>query len=97
MELKGRIVVQAVLRDITARKRAERERERLIAELQEALARVKTLSGLLPICAACKKIRDDSGYWNQLEAYLKDHSEAEFTHSLCPECLARLYPRDGAG
>lgn len=53
---------------------------------------IKTLRGMLPICSSCKKIRDDAGYWNQIEAYLSEHSEAEFTHSICPECLRRLYP-----
>jgi hypothetical protein len=60
-------------------------------ELQEALSEIKTLSGLLPICASCKKIRDDKGYWNQIEAYIRDRSEAEFSHSICPECAKRLY------
>jgi hypothetical protein len=81
------------LRDhIQARKRAEAERERLIGELQAALANVKTLTGLIPICASCKKIRDDQGYWTQLESYLKQHSEAEFSHSLCIDCMRKLYP-----
>lgn len=75
------------------RTRALRQRERDLAErVQEALARVKTLSGLLPICAACKKIRDDQGYWSQIETYVSEHSAAEFTHSLCPDCVRRLYP-----
>jgi PAS domain S-box-containing protein len=78
--------------DITRRKHAEIEKERLLKELQKALENVKTLSGLLPICSACKKIRDDKGYWNQLESYIHDHSEAEFSHSLCPECAKNLYP-----
>lgn len=78
--------------DITERKRAEAEREKLMQELQEALTRVKLLSGLLPICASCKKIRDDKGYWTQIEAYIRDHSEAEFTHGICPECFKKLYP-----
>jgi PAS domain S-box-containing protein len=77
-------------RSITERLQAEEERQNLINQLQEALAKVKTLSGLLPICASCKKIRDDKGYWNQIEAYIRDHSEAEFTHSLCPECADKL-------
>lgn len=76
------------------RKRAEEERGRLIFELQESLAKVRTLSGLLPICANCKKIRDDKGYWNQIETYIKDRSQAEFTHGICPDCAARLYPQD---
>lgn len=62
-----------------------------VQELQEALTEVKTLSGMLPICSSCKKIRDDRGYWNQIEAYIREHSEAEFTHSICPECTERLY------
>ncbi|MBU2547691.1 MAG: response regulator [Proteobacteria bacterium] len=79
-------------RDVTVRKRAETEREDLIVQLQEALARVKTLSGLLPICSNCKKIRDDQGYWLQLESYIHDHSEARFSHGICPECSRKLYP-----
>jgi len=90
----GRVLYyEGSLEDITERKRAEEERERLIAELQEALAKVKTLSGLLPICASCKKIRDDQGYWREVELYIGEHSTAEFTHGLCPECAKRLYPR----
>ena len=60
--------------------------------LDRALASVKTLSGLLPICASCKRIRDDQGYWSQIESYLKRHTEADFSHGICPECAARLYP-----
>jgi hypothetical protein len=74
------------------RKQAEEERERLIAELQKALSEVNKLSGMLPICASCKKIRDDKGYWNQIESYIKDHSEAEFSHGICPDCVKKLYP-----
>ena len=65
---------------------------RLNTELETALAQVKTLSGLLPICAACKKIRDDAGYWHHVEAYIRDHSDATFTHGLCPICVDQLYP-----
>ena len=61
-------------------------------KLERALSEVKTLSGMLPICASCKKIRDDKGYWNQIEEYIRDHSEAEFTHSICQECAEKLYP-----
>jgi PAS domain S-box-containing protein len=82
---------RATNRDITKRKHAMEEREKLVVELQDALAKVKTLSGLLPICASCKKIRDDKGYWTQLEAYIRDHSEAEFSHSICPECKEKIY------
>lgn len=85
-------LVLAIVRDIRERKRAEEERERLITELQEALAKIKTLRGLIPICASCKKVRDDRGYWQQVEVYIRDHSEAEFSHGLCPECAQRLYP-----
>jgi len=77
--------------DITEQKEAEQEREELIRELREALEKVKTLSGLLPICASCKKIRDDKGYWNQIESYIEHHSEAEFSHGMCPDCLDKLY------
>jgi PAS domain S-box-containing protein len=81
-----------IARDITTRKEEEEERLQLIKELSEALASVKTLRGLLPICAACKKIRDDRGYWQQVEVYVKHNSEADFSHAICPECVARLYP-----
>ena len=80
------------LRDITAAKRLGEERERLIAELKEVIQKVRTLSGLLPICASCKSIRDDKGYWNKLEAFISEHSEAQFSHGICPECAKKLYP-----
>jgi two-component system, cell cycle sensor histidine kinase and response regulator CckA len=92
IEVEGKKYYQAILRDITKRKEAEEEREKLIHELQEALSKVNTLSGLLPICASCKKIRDDKGYWNQIESYITTRSEAEFSHGICPECLKKLYP-----
>jgi hypothetical protein len=78
--------------DITSRRNVEKEREKLIVQLRDALAKVKQLSGFLPICASCKKIRDDKGYWNQIETYIRDHSEAEFSHSFCPDCARKLYP-----
>ena len=81
-----------IFRDITQRKLLEEEREKLIEELKNALDRVKQLSGLLPICASCKKIKDDKGYWRQIELYIRDHSEAEFTHGICPDCVKKLYP-----
>ncbi len=83
--------VLAIVRDITARKEAEAEREKLIRELSSAINKVKTLSGFVPICASCKKIRDDEGYWQQVEKYIADHSDAEFSHSICPDCQHRLY------
>jgi PAS domain S-box-containing protein len=70
----------------------EKEKENLITRLQEALSQVKLLSGFLPICVSCKQIRDDKGYWNQIESYIREHSEAEFSHSICPECAKKLYP-----
>jgi two-component system CheB/CheR fusion protein len=85
------IYYTGIVRDISERKRVEGEREKLILDLQDALANVKTLSGLLPICAACKKIRDDKGYWNQIESYIRDRSEAQFTHGLCPDCAEKIY------
>ena len=81
-----------IIRDITERKRAEEERERLIRELQEAMAEIKVLDGLLPICATCKKIRDDKGYWKQLEDYISDHSKATFTHGICADCARKIHP-----
>ena len=77
--------------EIVERKELEQERERLIAQLQEALAQVKILSGFLPICASCKKIRDDSGYWKQIEEYLSAHADVTFSHGICPDCAKKLY------
>ena len=81
-----------ILIDRTEAHLAEEERARFICELQAALAKVKALSGLLPICSSCKNVRDDKGYWNQIEVYIRDHSEAEFSHGLCPSCAEKLYP-----
>lgn len=78
--------------NITAQKKAEMDRMHLIEKLQTALSEVETLRGLLPICACCKKIRDDQGYWNHIEAYLRKHTNTEFTHTLCPECVKQYYP-----
>ncbi len=72
--------------------KAARERENIILELQDALAEVITLRGIIPICSSCKKVRDDKGYWNQIESYIRDHSEADFSHGICPECAKELYP-----
>ncbi|MEE8542098.1 MAG: hypothetical protein V3S66_10605, partial [Desulfobacterales bacterium] len=81
-----------VMVDITERKKAEAEREQLIKELQEALAAVKTLRGLLPICSYCKKIKDDRGYYHQIESYIQKHSDAEFSHGICKECAEKHFP-----
>jgi len=88
----GRSVHLAAIRDITERRQAEQKQEQLILELREALAKVKTLSGLLPICASCKRIRDDAGYWTQVEVYIREHADVRFSHGICPECFAKLYP-----
>jgi CheY-like chemotaxis protein len=94
LELLPLVITEAVKRygDRVLRIKVEKEKEKLIVELHEALANIKVLSGLLPICSSCKKIRDDKGYWNQIESYLEKHSEAKFSHSICPECVEKLYP-----
>ena len=80
-----------ILTDITERKKLEFERNKLINELQDNLKKVKQLSGMLPVCSHCKKIRDDNGYWNQIETYIKKHSEVDFSHGICPECAQKYY------
>jgi hypothetical protein len=77
------------LTDVSKEMQVEEERERLVIELQDALSKVKTLSGLLPICSSCKKVRDDKGYWKEVEEYIRDHSEADFSHGICPECVEK--------
>lgn len=71
---------------------SERKYKKIASDLRKSMARIKILSGMLPICAKCKKIRDDKGYWNQIESYIHRHSEAEFSHSVCPDCARKLYP-----
>ncbi|MEK6743448.1 MAG: transporter substrate-binding domain-containing protein [Nitrospirota bacterium] len=83
--------ITGILRDVTERKLSEAERDKFIQQLRAALAEVRTLSGMLPICSSCKKIRDDKGYWNQIESYVSEHSGAEFTHGICPECEKKVY------
>jgi methyl-accepting chemotaxis protein len=78
--------------EIAEREQAEEERNQLIAGLTDALAQIKTLTGFLPICSSCKKIRNDRGDWEQMEAYIREHSDAEFSHGICPECIRKLYP-----
>ena len=78
--------------DISKRKEIEADREKLIKKLQDALDKIKVLRGIIPICASCKKIRDDKGFWNQIESYIREHSEAEFSHGICPDCAKKLYP-----
>ena len=84
-----------VARDVTLRVQVQEERDKLLAELSEAAAKIRVLNGLLPICAWCKKIRDDHGYWNQLERYISDHSDAAFSHGICPDCAHTMFA-DGA-
>jgi PAS domain S-box-containing protein len=84
--------VVAVNRDVTEMKALELERERLIGELKEALSNVKTLGGLLPICANCKKIRDDTGFWQAVEVFVRQRTDARFSHGICPDCARQLYP-----
>lgn len=86
------IYYEGSVEDITERKSAEAEREKLIGELRNALGKVNALTGMLPICSSCKKIRDKRGAWNLLETYIESHSQAHFTHSFCPDCVRRLYP-----
>ncbi|HOE10917.1 MAG TPA: response regulator [bacterium] len=89
------VVLQDVVRkrqDIAARRKMEIERDKVIRELKETLAKVKTLSGVLPICARCKKIRDENGEWTQIEVYIRDRSDVRFNHEICPDCARELYP-----
>jgi len=86
-----------ISRDITRHKRTEDERERLLSELQDASARIHLLHGLIPICAVCKRVRDDRGYWQQVETYISDHSEATFSHGLCGDCSRRLLAQQTGG
>jgi PAS domain S-box-containing protein len=92
IEMQGKKYTIGIDRDVTKQWLVEKEREKLIDELKRALADVKMLSGLVPICANCKKIRDDKGYWTQVEAYIQEHSQAKFSHGVCPDCMKKLYP-----
>lgn len=89
-QVNGSLLVRSILYAIE-RKKMETEREALVHELKVALAKVKLLSGFLPICCSCKKIRDDKGYWQQIESYISEHSNAEFSHGLCEDCAKKLY------
>lgn len=94
-------VIYSAARDITTRKQVEEDRERLVKELQAALAEVSTLQGILPICSYCKKVRDDENYWQSVEGYVAEHMNTQFSHSICPTCYAREVapqfdePKDG--
>ena len=82
----------AVSLDISDRKQAEKEREKLLMELQKAIKEIRTLRGILPLCCFCKKIRNDKGYWEKVDVYIRKHSQADISHGVCPECAAEYYP-----
>ncbi len=93
LEIAEKEKIEKALRvEINERKLAEQEREKLIFDLRKALSEVKQLSGLLPICSFCKKIRDDKGYWNQIETYISEKSDAQFSHGICQKCAEKHYP-----
>ena len=88
----GTKYIFCVCRDTSERKRAEKEREELIRELQEALAEINALRGIVPLCSYCNKIRDDQGYWEQVDVYIQKHSDAKVSHGICPECMREMFP-----
>lgn len=92
IKVSKKTLICSIIHDISERKAFEQEREKLIEQLQNAIEEIKTLRGIIPICAHCKKIRDDQGYWQQIEKYITEHSEAKFSHGLCPDCIVTLYP-----
>lgn len=89
---RGQKLVFCVCRDVSERNRIQKEREKLIKELQQALKEIKTLRGILPICSFCKKVRNDKGYWEQVDVYIHKHSHADISHGICPECMGKHYP-----
>ena len=91
-EIKCAKLIFCICRDITSRKKAEKEREDLIKRLQESLAEIRTLRKILPLCSFCKKVRDDKGYWEQVDVYLHKHSSVDVSHGICPECMKKHYP-----
>jgi PAS domain S-box-containing protein len=90
----GHKVIYSVARDVTERKQAEEERERLVGELHAALLEVKTLQEFLPMCSYCKRIRDDEDYWHSVEAYISAHTDTQFSHGICPTCMATVVERE---
>ncbi len=89
---RGQKLIFCVCRDITERNKTAKEREKLVSELQEALAEIKALRGILPFCSFCKKIRDDKGYWEKVDIYIAKYFDADVSHSICPECMEKHYP-----
>jgi PleD family two-component response regulator len=85
-------IVRARVKNHLKLRRVEQQREKLILELEDAISKVRTLTGLIPICSSCKNIRNDEGYWTLLETYLEEHSDAAFSHGICPKCAQKLYP-----
>ena len=92
IKLHGHKFLYSIIHDITDRKQAEKEREKLINELQKAIKEIKTLRGILPLCSFCKKIRDDKGYWEQVDVYIHKHLQADISHGICPACAKEHYP-----
>lgn len=92
IKLHGKKLLYSIIHDITDRIQAEEEREKLINKLQKAIKEIKTLRGILPLCSYCKKIRDDKGYWEKVDVYIHKHSQADISHSICPECAKEHYP-----
>lgn len=90
----GQVLWSGVILDITERKRAEDEKTQLVEELQEALSRIRRLEGIIPICSYCKKIRDDAGAWQHIDVYLRQHSDTDFSHGICPDCQDTHFPDD---
>jgi alpha-galactosidase len=88
-KIAGAIIVN---QDITEKRRMEKERDQLIQNLESALAQVRTLSGLLPICASCRMIRDGEGHWSSIETYIQERTATKFSHGICPQCMSALYP-----
>lgn len=94
-QIDGAAVWSGVVLDISERKRLEEERNRLFSGLENAVAEISALQGIIPICSYCKNIRDDSGYWEQVEVYMQRRSQAEFSHGICPECAQKHFPEMG--
>ncbi|EKD83049.1 MAG: hypothetical protein ACD_39C00917G0003, partial [uncultured bacterium] len=90
-------MLEGFIADVSEAKKLESENQQAITDLQQALREIRVLRGIIPICSSCKKIRDDKGLWNQIEQYIKEHTDSEFSHSICPECAARLYPGKPSG
>ncbi|MEW6711421.1 MAG: hypothetical protein AB1403_16470, partial [Candidatus Riflebacteria bacterium] len=88
----NKLSIEGFISDISESKRLESEREELISSLRHAVSEIKELRGILPICSSCKKIRNDHGYWERIESYLHQHTKAEFSHGICPDCAKTLYP-----